>query len=290
MKLLPCLAALSSLLLGAVSGQVTPPDQAVADETETTISCELTEAPRASQVPVFGTQKQADDAKGSYHYKLWLPKGYHADTARRWPCMFIMSAGGNASMGPMAGWLKANGFVVVMLVEAKNGPWPPIVGNFLAAHDDVTKRVRIAEGKKYTTGQSGGARGSSVFVQLRPGFAGLILQAAGAAQNHGQYHTAGLARNAQLRIAMTMGNTDQNRGEATRMQALFSRQRLQVFEFNGGHQWAPPEVFTEAMAWVMGGTAAPAQSRAGSTNALPRTSPTASPRPSTFDEFFKKKN
>jgi hypothetical protein len=287
MKLLAYLTAILPLLASCLSAQVTPSNAALPEETETTITCELTEAPRASEVPVFESQQQAEAAKGMYHYKLWLPKGYDGDATRRWPCMFIMSAGGNASMGPMASWLKTNGFVVVMLVEARNGPWPPIVGNFLAAHDDVTKRVRIAEGRKYATGMSGGARGSSVFVQLRPGFAGLILQAAGAAQNGGKYLTAGLTRNAQLRVAMTMGTTDQNHGEAARMQALFPRQRLQVFEFNGGHEWAPPEVFAQAMAWITGG-AAPTQNR-GATSAMPSASPTATARGSTFDEFFKKK-
>src|SRR4051794_5358417 len=168
-----------SLFAASASAEVTPLNQPLPEESETTITCELAEAPRANQVPVFDTQKQAEDAKGTYHYKLWLPKGYNADATRRWPCMFIMSAGGNASMGLMAAWLKANGFVVVTLAEARNGPWEPIVGNFLAAHDDVTKRVRIAEGRKFATGESGGARGSSVFVQLRPGFTGLILQGAG---------------------------------------------------------------------------------------------------------------
>ena len=89
--------------------------------------------------------------------------------------MFIASPSGNASMGAMAERLKSGGYVVVMLVESKNGPWGPIVGNFLAAHDDVVQRVRIQEGLKFATGMSGGARASSVFVQARPGFAGLIL-------------------------------------------------------------------------------------------------------------------
>ncbi len=289
MKFVFAMLAASSCFLGAqfLRAEGTPLNQSLPEETETTITCELTEAPRASQVPVFEKQKEADDARGTYHYKLWLPKGYNSDASKRWPCLFIMSAGGNATMGPMAPWLKANGFVVVMLGEAKNGPWEPIVGNFLAAHDDVVKRLRIAEGRKYATGQSGGARGSSVFVQLRPGFGGLILQAAGAAQKNGQYQIAELRRNAQLRIALTMGNSDQNKGEAAQMQALFPRQRLKVFEFNGGHQWAPAEVFAEAMAFVTTGAAGAGPVAAP--NATPLPGAAATPRGSTFDDFFKKK-
>ena len=154
-------------------------------------------------------------------------------------------------MGQMGNYLKNNGFVVVMLIEAKNGPWEPIVGNFLAAHDDVIKRVRIADGKKYATGHSGGARASSVFVQLRPGFCGLILQSAGASfDKAGNYNVSRIKNNAKLRIAMTMGSTDKNSNEVEKMKKLFNQQRLAVFGFNGGHVWAPADQFEKAMTWL----------------------------------------
>ena len=265
----------ASLLCGIpLRAETTPLTQPLSDESETKIACDITQPPRYSEVPVFKSQKDAEGAKGNYHYKLWLPKGYGADPKKSWPCMFITSAGGNAAMGPMESHLKNNGYIVVMLVEAKNGPWPPIVGNFLAAHDDVIKRVRVAEGRKYATGQSGGARASSVFVQLRPGFCGLILQAAGASfDEKSDYNIAGIKRNAQLRIAMTMGSSDSNKNEVGRMKKHFTGQRLAVFEFNGGHMWAPAEVFEKAMAWVNGKTSGASGTGTGSS----------------FDDFFKKK-
>lgn len=235
-----------------------PSTQPLSDEVETQITCELTQAPRYSEVPVFDSDKDAQKTLGTYHYKLWLPKGYNADPNKQWPCMFIMSPGGNATMGRMMNYLKSSDFIVVMLVEAKNGPWEPIVGNFLAAHDDVIKRVRIAEGKKYATGFSGGARGSSVFVQLRPGFCGLILQSAGPAfDDKNNYHVAGIQKNPQLRIAMTMGSSDGNKIETDRMKKLFDGQNFAVFNFTGGHFWAPPEIFEKAMSWMKGSPSAP---------------------------------
>jgi len=268
--------AIAAIFLCAtpLRAETTPLTQPLSDESETKITCELTQPPRPSEVPVFKSQKDAESTRGVYHYKLWLPKGYSADAKKSWPCMFIMSAGGNAAMGPMESHLKNNGFVVVMLVEAKNGPWPPIMGNFLAAHDDVIKRVRIAEGRKFATGQSGGARASSVFVQLRPGFCGLILQAAGASSDEaGNYNVAGIKRNPQLHIAMTMGTSDSNKHEVGRMKKLFTSQRLAVFEFNGGHMWAPAEVFEKAMAWLNEKTSGASGTGTGSS----------------FDNFFKKK-
>ena len=170
-------------------------------------------------------------------------------------------------MASMGNYLKSNGFVVVMLVEAKNGPWEPIVGNFLAAHDDAIKRVRIAKDKKYATGFSGGARGSSVFVQLRPGFCCLILQGAGAAfDDKNNYHISGIQTNPKLRIAMTMGSSDNNKIETDRMKKLFGGQSLAVFDFEGGHTWAPAEVFEKAMAWLNGNSSGSSASTVSSSS------------------------
>ncbi len=228
--------------------ETTPFTQPLQEEQEITIVCELTKAPRYQDIPVFISAKNSEAARGTYHYKLWLPKGYLAAPQRRWPCLFIASAGGNARMGHMASWLKSHGYVVVMLVESKNGPWPPIMGNFLAAHDDVVRRVRIQEGLKIATGVSGGARACSVFVQLRPGFSGLILQAAGAASDgDDHYYVAGLKRLHPLFVAMTMGDADDNREEIEPMKAALGAMNLQVLNFKGGHMAAPKDVIERAL-------------------------------------------
>ena len=233
-----------------VRGETTPADQPLQDEKETVIACELSKAPKHGEVPVFAG-KDGEAAMGTYHYKLWLPKGYHDDVKQSWPCMFIASPSGNANMGHMAPWLKANGYVVVMLVESKNGDWPPIVGNFLAAHDDVVKRVRILDGLKFATGQSGGARASSVFAQIRPGFAGLVLQSAGAASDAtGAYAVTKLKGGRAPFVAMTMGETDKNKPEVQRMKTAIGSTHFDAFPFDGGHDWAPQDVFEKAMSWL----------------------------------------
>jgi predicted peptidase len=239
----------TSVLVGA---EVTPISDPLPEEKETEITCELKEAPRYQDIPVFDSNKDAMDSVGTYHYKLWVPAGYNADAAKSWPCLFVMSPGGHASMANMAGYLKSNGYVVVMLVEAKNGPWPPIVGNFLAAHDDVIQRMRITEGRKFATGQSGGARGSSVFVQIRPGFGGLILQSAGAAiGSSAGYHVDGLKKSSGPFIVMLLGDKDQNFSEIAKMKALIPSSRLKDITFAGGHVWAPAPVFEQGMAWLL---------------------------------------
>lgn len=274
MKTLLSLAAVLFPAISTLHGETTPLTQPLKRDDVTPITCELTQAPRYSEVPVFSSQKEADSAVGTYHYKLYLPKGYDAEPAKQWPCFFVMSTSGKASMADVGVYAKAHGYIVVMLQEAKNGPWVPIMGNFLAAHDDVMKRARI--GAKYAVGHSGGARASSVWVQLRPGFQGLVMEGAGASSApNGSYNVAGIKRQPQLRIAMTMGNADKNSPEAGRMQGIFGKDHLLFLPFEGGHVWAPADVFEKAMTWV--------------TAKAPTAGSPSGVGSKTFDDFFKKK-
>ena len=243
-----CFGCISSVDLRAepgstVAGQTTPVDFALVEERELLITCVLSKPPVLQGVPVLKTG-EPKNMPGTYHYKLWLPKGYLADSKRSWPTCFIASPGGNAGMGKMAEWLKANGYIVVMLVESKNGPWAPIIGNFIAAHDDVVQRVRVAAGRKIATGFSGGARASSLFVQLRPGFGGLILQGAGAVfDDKNDYVMSSQARG--LKTIMLMGNKDSNQAEVATMKKTF--RDLSVISFEGGHTWAPQSQIEQAL-------------------------------------------
>lgn len=231
--------------------KTTPHDPVLAEQTEITITCALTQPPKWPDIPVFESANDCLAATGTYHYVLWLPKGYLAETQRRWPCMFIADAAGNAKMGNMAASLKSRPYIVVMLVESRNGPWAPIIGNFLAAHDDVIQRTRIRDGLKFATGVSGGARASSVFAQIRPGFSGLVLQGAGVAYKpDGTYIVSGLHRTPPIYIAMTMGDHDKHILEVDAMRHWIGSTHFQSFAFPGGHEWAPSETFERAMSWV----------------------------------------
>ncbi len=180
-----------------------------------------------------------------YHYQLWLPADYAAAPTRARPALFVAAPGGKATLGAMAEWVQRHGYVAVLLEESRNGDWEPTIGNFLAAHDDVVKRVRVAEGRKVATGLSGGARACSVFVGLRPGFGGLLFQAAGYATvgPNGASPLPGIRVTA---IAATFGEKDPNYAEGPRMKRLFG-DRMELFEFRGGHQWAPKETVEEAL-------------------------------------------
>jgi hypothetical protein len=146
--------------------------------------------------------------------------------------------------------LKSSGYVVVMPQEAKNGPWAPIVGSLLASHDDVVKRVRIQEGLKFATGFSGGARMSGLLAQMRPGFTGLYLQGAGLPPKGSGYITAGLTKIPGFAVAMAVGEKDKNLHEVKLVQAALPGVKFLPLSFDGGHQWAPAELFDKALAWL----------------------------------------
>lgn len=167
------------ILLGflpvVASAETSPRTTPLPEGQVTLITCDL--KPESKRVPRVGNERLGPFKDGQYSYKLWVPKGYATQPGRRWPCVFIASPGGKAGMGPMADHLKAADYLVVMLQESSNKGL--CEENFLAAHDDVVQRLRVAEGLKFATGLSGGSRASGISVQLRPGFAGLFQQAAG---------------------------------------------------------------------------------------------------------------
>jgi hypothetical protein len=169
--LLLCVFVGANLVLQAAT---TPLDEKIPEEKETLVRCAVTaKTPKLPPSKAWGMQE------GEYSYKLWLPKGYHDDAKRRWPCVFIASPGGKANMGAMAEILKSGGYIVISLQESRNAVDKVCESNFVAAHDDAVARLRVAEGLKLATGLSGGSRASSMFVQFRKGFAGLFQQAAG---------------------------------------------------------------------------------------------------------------
>jgi len=216
----------------------TPLSETLKDGTETRITCAYK-----------GTGKLAA-MSGTYHYKLWVPEGYAADPKKTWKTIFIADPNGKAKLGAMGDWIKTHGYIAVMLEESKNGPWEPTIGNFLAAHEDVVKRMRVAEGKKVATGFSGGARASSLFVTLAPGFGGLIFQGAGCSDLNpdGSYIVKDIKVKA---IAGTFGKKDMNYGNAAKLKKAFGA-RIEIFEFEGGHQWAPKEIVELALNEVDG--------------------------------------
>ena len=192
----------------------------------------------------------------TYHYDLYIPQGYHADTSSRFPALFIASPGGNATMGNAEGWIRSHGWLAVMLVEAQNGPPEINDENFICAYDDVTQRVRVHDNMLFATGISGAARMSARFVTYRPGFRGLILQAAGMCSDYNDcaFIEWFLGTKPNLLTFATFGDTDFNLWELDHLIATIPAERFNHEIFAGGHEGAPVETMNWAFAWLMANT------------------------------------
>jgi dienelactone hydrolase len=200
-----------------------------------------------------GKTYQPDGPAGAtYHYRVYVPAGYYADKTAWYPCVFITSPTGNAEMGTMEARIKAGKYIAIMLDEAQNGPWAPIVGNFLAAHDDAVRRLRIAPGFKFATGFSGGARAASYFIGLRPGFTGLFLQGAGFYATRSPDEEFLTAKQATgLAVFAAFGKDDENQAEADVLKKSLPKDVPYSYViFPGGHDPAPDLVVNQAFDWL----------------------------------------
>jgi hypothetical protein len=245
LKIAFCMLLALSILPRAARAGATPMDAPLTDDGVTNIECDVVDKTESTTAFKY-LQCQGAKTEG-YHYNLYVPKGYSQHKDFKYPCMFISDAGGNANMGAMAERLKRDEWIVAMLVESRNGS-DEYLNNFLAAHDDVVKRVRIAKGAKFATGYSGGARCSSAQAMVRPGFAGIICQAAGFIYNTTPYDHFYEWFPPHILVAGTFGDEDGNVGEAHKIRRnLLSRSN--AFLFKGGHSSAPAEVFSLALDW-----------------------------------------
>jgi hypothetical protein len=228
------------LLTGAAAAQAetaTPLDAPLANDGVTLIATPYTD----EALPLRGWP-----ADQLFHYRLYLPGDYAATAPRRYPALFIASPLSNADMGTLVERLLRDRWVVVMLVESRNASnvWLP---NFIAAYDDAVARLRIDPDMLFCTGVSGAAKVCSVYPGIRPGFRGMILQAAGLWRGD----VFDEPDNHDLVVYGTFGTMDFNRRFAAQIRrAPPPGVRRSVTVWDGGHGWAPAPVLEHALDWV----------------------------------------
>ncbi|CAN5563286.1 hypothetical protein BH10PLA1_BH10PLA1_18380 [soil metagenome] len=220
--------------------EVTPLDAPLEDGSTTEITVKYDGAP--VKVGKYTFKPPA----GEYHYNLFLPPDYNKDPKEIFPLLFIQSPGGGSAMGKMKPRMTKDRFVVVGLVEARNGPWEPIIADFCASHDDVIKRVRIAEGFKFMTGFSGGGRSSTFMSDLRPGFIGCFPQGAGVWPAYAE-----TPHNPNVAMFISMGGNDSNIKELPALHQLLPPKKAFTMVFHeGGHGNAPQDVVEQGWDWL----------------------------------------
>ena len=125
----------------------------------------------------------------AYRYLLYLPKGYLADPARRWPLLLFLH--GSGERGDDLAKVKVHGppkfldgrddfpFVVVSPQCPEGERWS--AEGLLALLDDVVKRLRIDVDRVCVTGMSMGGRGTWDIAMSDPGRFAAIAPVCGGA-------------------------------------------------------------------------------------------------------------
>jgi len=235
------------LLAQAARAGTTPMEAPLREGGVTRITCDLVDATESRKRFKYITDGERSQSKKTtgFHYNVYVPAGYAASRDHHYPCLFLGGKGFNPKRKESARFTRDR-WVVVTLVEAgKEGVhW---LHNFLAAHDDVVKRVRIARGLKFTTGYSGTTRAASVHPLVRPGFAGVIAQAAGFNYRTKPYDHYYEWFPAHVLVTGCFGNGCFNAKEAHAIRRNLSWSRTDILFFKGGHAWATPAIIDSAL-------------------------------------------
>src|SRR5579863_7773676 len=184
-------------------------------------------------------------ANSEQSYALYLPSHYSKD--RLWPILYIFDpmARGEHALQQFQHAAEAQGFIVAASNNSRNGAWAPQARAAEAMLDDTQSRFTVDLKRIYFAGFSGGARVSARLAQLCKCAAGVILSGAGFPD--GSPPSADSA----FPVFAAVGNADFNYPEVVRLQDTLQKVSfphwLRVFQ--GPHQWAPPEVMDEALAW-----------------------------------------
>lgn len=184
-------------------------------------------------------------ANSEQSYALYLPSHYSKD--RLWPILYIFDpmARGEHALQQFQHAAEAQGFVVAASNNSRNGAWAPQAQAAEAMLDDTQSRFAVDLKRIYFAGFSGGARVSARLAQLCKCAAGVILSGAGFSD------ASPPSADSAFPVFSAVGDADFNYPEILRLQdtlqkASFPRW-LRIFP--GAHQWAPPEVMDEALAW-----------------------------------------
>ncbi len=185
------------------------------------------------------------DAHPDQSYALYLPSNYSPE--RRWPIVLSSdpAARGTVPLELQKSAAEDLGYILAASNNSRNGPWKPRFEATEAMLSDVQARVSIDNRRVYFAGFSGGARVSSQIALFCKCAAGLLLSGAGFSGRQSP------PADSRLPVFSAVGTLDFNYSEMIPLQDSLVKAGyphwLRIFE--GAHQWPPPEVMEEALAW-----------------------------------------
>jgi hypothetical protein len=197
--------------------------------------------PAGTVIPKLPTLAATDQT-----YALYLPASY--SPARRWPIIYVFApdAHGEIPAALIKPAAEQFGYIIAASNNSKNGPWKPEAAAAQALFNDTHDRLAIDEQRIYFAGFSGGARVASQLAQS--------CKCAQAVFLNGATFSTGTqpAGHDSFAMYLTAGLLDFNYPELTAFDAQLETLGIPHFlrRFEGGHQWAPTEIWMEALAWA----------------------------------------
>lgn len=182
-------------------------------------------------------------------YALYLPSSFSRD--RIWPVVFALdpAARGSVPVELMKGAAEKYGYIVAGSNNSRNGPFTPSYRAAAAMAQDVSRRFPVDGKRVYFTGFSGAARAAVVVAKLCQGCAaGVILHGAGFPSDP-NYRPD---KSVSFAVFSAIGALDFNYSEVIPLQEKFDELGIthRLRRFDGPHQWAPSEVWMEAVEWL----------------------------------------
>jgi dienelactone hydrolase len=179
-------------------------------------------------------------------YALFLPSSYSPDRPAPIVYAFDPAARGRLPVELLKDAAEKYGYIVVGSNNSRNGPVEPQQAAANAVWRDTLARFVIDLRRVYFTGFSGGAR-IATFLAIGCNCAAGVI-------SHGAGFPSGTPLESPIAFNYfaTVGNLDFNFPEVTdvaaHLDANGSTNRL--WQFPGTHQWAPAEVWEEALLWM----------------------------------------
>ncbi len=184
-------------------------------------------------------------ARPEQSYALYVPTNYVPE--RSWPMIYVFDPGANGSrpLELMKEAAETYGYLLAGSNNSRNGAWNIESEAAQEMWNDTHQWLSIDDRRVYFAGFSGGARVSAQLEQKCNCARGVFLSGAGFPTNTPP------SRKSVFPVFAMAGLSDFNYGELTELDAQLESLGFRHFfqRFDGGHSWAPPSVWQQAMAW-----------------------------------------
>jgi hypothetical protein len=182
-------------------------------------------------------------------YSIFVPSDYTEKS--KWPVILIFDPAGRGILAVKT-FRKATekyGYILACSYNSRNGP---LNDNFAATGyllNDLLKRFTLDDKRIYAAGFSGGSRLALALATQNTFIAGVIGCGAGLPNDRSLIPS----EKSSFVYYGIAGNRDMNWLEMFDLMTFFNNRTAVIpylRTFDGGHQWPPTEILTEAVEWI----------------------------------------